>query len=132
LPEPDSKPDTATTASQPEVQQDAKGHKMLRLTFSETETDIPFAMQGAMNELVQHLNANPESRVEAVSYAGSADEQEVIAKRISLSRALAARAYFIDQGIDASRIDVKAKGNKESGGGPAERVDITIKETGEE
>ena len=42
---------------------------------------------------------------------------------MSLSRALAVRAYLIDQGVRSTRMDVRALGSK-VGDGPADRVDV--------
>jgi len=44
-------------------------------------------------------------------------------RRLSLSRALAVRAFLIDQGVRSTRLDVRALGDK-TGDGPADRVDI--------
>jgi outer membrane protein OmpA-like peptidoglycan-associated protein len=49
-----------------------------------------------------------------------------MARRVSLARALAVRAYLIDQGIDSLRINVNAAGEKNPGGDP-DRVDVYLK-----
>ncbi|MCH8925159.1 MAG: OmpA family protein [Proteobacteria bacterium] len=45
------------------------------------------------------------------------------ARRLSLSRALAVRAYLIEQGVRSTRMDVRALGDKVPDG-PADRVDV--------
>ncbi len=45
------------------------------------------------------------------------------ARRLSLSRALAVRAFLIDQGVRSTRMDVRALGDKVQDG-PSDRVDI--------
>ena len=51
----------------------------------------------------------------------SGGEQQMLA----LARALAVRAFLIDQGVDTLRINVQAEGGKDSGT-PADRVDLFL------
>ena len=64
-------------------------------------------------------------RIQLLAYAGQADDSASQARRLSLSRALAARSQLIEQGVRSTRIDVRALGNK-SAGGPADRIDIIV------
>ena len=47
------------------------------------------------------------------------------ARRLSLSRALGIRSYLIDKGVEGTRIDVRALGNKETSG-QINRVDLKL------
>jgi len=63
--------------------------------------------------------------VQLLAYAeGSADTASQ-ARRLSLSRALAVRAYLIDLGVRSTRMDVRALGPK-TDDGPADRVDVVV------
>ena len=62
-------------------------------------------------------------RIQLLAYAGQNSESASRSRRLSLSRALAARSKLIEQGVGITRIDVRALGNK-SAGGPADRIDI--------
>jgi outer membrane protein OmpA-like peptidoglycan-associated protein len=54
--------------------------------------------------------------------------KSITARRVSLSRALAIRAYLIDQGIPSLRINVQAEGDKNPGG-ESDRVDMFVKQS---
>jgi len=64
-------------------------------------------------------------RIQLLAYAGQNSESVSQSRRLSLSRALAARSKLIEQGVRSTRIDVRALGNK-SAGGPADRIDIIV------
>jgi outer membrane protein OmpA-like peptidoglycan-associated protein len=64
-------------------------------------------------------------RIQLLAYAGQASDSASQARRLSLSRALAARSQLIEQGVRSTRIDVRALGNK-SAGGPTDRIDIIV------
>jgi outer membrane protein OmpA-like peptidoglycan-associated protein len=64
-------------------------------------------------------------RIQLLAYAGQIGDSPSQARRLSLSRALAARSKLIEQGVRSTRIDVRALGNK-SAGGPADRIDIIV------
>jgi outer membrane protein OmpA-like peptidoglycan-associated protein len=60
-----------------------------------------------------------------LAYADGDEDNANKARRLSLSRALAVRAYLIDKQIQSTRMDVRALGNrtKES---PKDRVDVVL------
>ena len=101
---------------------ESSGGKM-RLTFApgsaELSDDAKRELQGLAKSLVQ----NASSRVQLLAYAADGGEGASRARRMSLSRALAVRAFLIDQGVRSNRMDVRAQGRK-VGDGPADRVDI--------
>ncbi len=59
------------------------------------------------------------------AYAGGDPATPSIARRLSLSRALAVRSALIEEGVRATRIDVRALGLA-AGDGPPDRVDVLI------
>ncbi len=76
-------------------------------------------------EVADLLEADEGLRVQLLAYASSADGSSSAARRLSLSRALAVRAYLIDEGIRTARFIVRAQGDNSSGG-PTDRVDIVL------
>lgn len=91
--------------------------------FKPTETALPLTMKDEMDKVVARLKADESTRVNIVSYASAAADQASTARRVSLSRALAVRAYLIDNGVNNMRINVQAEGDKNNGGAP-DRVDL--------
>ncbi|MBI1273240.1 MAG: OmpA family protein [Alphaproteobacteria bacterium] len=68
---------------------------------------------------------NPGSRIQVTAYAANNNDVSTReARRISLARALAVRNTLIGQGVDSSRIDVRAMGANVPSGEP-DRVDLT-------
>lgn len=99
----------------------------LKVEFAKTETEVPLGSQKALEDLARKLSAPGNTQgVSVVAYASGTEDQASIARRVSLSRALAIRAFLIDAGIDNLRINVQAMGNKAEGGNP-ERADVFVK-----
>jgi outer membrane protein OmpA-like peptidoglycan-associated protein len=71
------------------------------------------------------LKTDPDLRIQLLAYAGAMGNSASQARRLSLSRALAARSILIGDGIKSTRIDVRALGDK-STSGPPDRVDIIV------
>ncbi len=97
----------------------------LSIAYGANETDVPASVQGKLKELAQKLISDKKLTVSVISYAAGTEDQASIARRVSLSRALAVRAFIIDLGVDNLRINVQAQGNKNPSGNP-ERTDIVI------
>lgn len=76
-------------------------------------------------KILPQLQVNPAYRLQIQSYASSPDGDNSNARRLSLSRALAARQVMIKEGISANRIDIRALGNDTSVQ-PADRLDLLI------
>lgn len=97
----------------------------LRLTFGSGSTDLNPATDAALQKLAHQAAGSPEAVVTVKAYAaGSADDPST-PRRLSLSRALAARTVLISQGISSARIYVRALGSNAEKG-PPDRVDITV------
>lgn len=97
----------------------------MRILFNTTETGVPLSMKPQLTELATKLKANDKLRVTLIAYASGTPEQASTARRVSLSRGLAVRAFLIDQGISNLRINVQASGNRNPGG-EADRVDVFL------
>ncbi|MGH6967942.1 MAG: OmpA family protein [Stellaceae bacterium] len=87
---------------------------------AELQGDAP----SVLNTLAQTLKATPDERVALVAYASGDADQAIEARRVSLARAVAVRAYLIQHGVASTRIDVRALGNRVTDGGSADRVDL--------
>ncbi len=97
----------------------------LSIVFKPTETSVPLTMKSQLDEAAEGIKASAGSRVNLIAYASGTEEQASTARRVSLSRALAVRAYLIEKGVDKLAINVQAEGNKNPGG-EADRVDVFV------
>jgi outer membrane protein OmpA-like peptidoglycan-associated protein len=77
-----------------------------------------------LDSLAQKLRTSPQERIQLVAYASGNKDQAIEARRISLARAVAVRAYLIQRGVSSTQIDVRALGNRVKDGGSADRVDL--------
>lgn len=118
--------ETTVAAFTPLVDFDlSKTGRVLRIEFSGSETNVPEAVKPQLQALAEKLATSDPVRVQLKAYAGGTAGTASAARRLSLSRALAVRAFLIEQGVRSTRIDVRALGTK-SGGGPPERLDIFL------
>ncbi len=58
--------------------------------------------------VIPSMNKFPNGRLEILAFASSTDGSQSSSRRISLSRALSARSYLLEKGIQPTRIDVRA------------------------
>jgi outer membrane protein OmpA-like peptidoglycan-associated protein len=93
-----------------------------RITFTGEETELNDSAKQALAGLVQKMQAQPNARVQLLAYASGTPDQASKARRTSLSRALAVRTYLLAQGVQSTRIDVRALGNT-TDEQPVDRVD---------
>jgi outer membrane protein OmpA-like peptidoglycan-associated protein len=78
-----------------------------------------------MKDVSDRLLANPTLRVQLLAYASDPEKNVSRARRLSLERAVAVRKILIDNGLDSTRIEVRALGDQNNGGEP-NRVDILL------
>ena len=98
-----------------------------RVLFSAGVTELPEDARRDLEALAQKLSANTALKLQLVAYASAAAGEENQARRTSLSRAIAVRAFLIEHGVASGRMDVRALGNRNSSSGdPADRVDIVV------
>jgi outer membrane protein OmpA-like peptidoglycan-associated protein len=95
---------------------------VVTIPFAAEQADLPKDNLGALDGLAAQL-AKTEDRLQIRAYAASTGNDGSGARRLSLSRALAVRAYLIDKGIRSTRIDVRALGTP-SDGSQADRVEV--------
>jgi outer membrane protein OmpA-like peptidoglycan-associated protein len=98
----------------------------LRLTFGSGETDLNPSSIAAIDGIAQGMHSHENSSVNVVAYAAPTPDDPSTARRLSLSRALAVRSALIADGVNSSRIYVRALGGSETGNGPDDRVDVTL------
>lgn len=96
-----------------------------RLLFEAGSTDLGPTEQDKLTDIVSQLNAHEQIRLQLRAYASEINGSTSGARRLSLSRALAVRAYLMDRGIRPTRVDVRALGTEVSEG-PQDRVDVQL------
>ena len=95
----------------------------LRVTFGPDRQDLNPATEAALRELARSLRANDQANVNVYAYAAGTAEDPSTARRLSLGRALAARAVLITEGIASTRIYPRALG---SAGGETDRDRVDV------
>ena len=96
-----------------------------RVEFTGGSADVPASSHAVLNRAAAELQRNPDARLRLTAVSSAADAS--VARRLSLSRALAVRAYLIEQGVRATRMDLQAlTGRADDGIAPGDRVDIAI------
>lgn len=96
-----------------------------RIEFNVGSFELNSEASAALKNLSASLEKISALRLQLHAYASLSGGSAIKAKRLALSRALAARAYLIDRGVDISRIAVKALGHR-STSGPTDRIDIIL------
>ena len=95
----------------------------VRITFGAGSSDLNPATAKAVQDLAGAVKASPDVDLNVFAYAAGVADDPSTSRRLSLSRALAARAVLISEGIVSTRIYVRALGSTPSDG-PADRVDV--------
>lgn len=107
---------------------------MASLTFAPDSAALSGDAERTLEDLAARFPANDGNvRLQLLAYASGEGMSASKARRLSLARALAVRTYLTERGIDNTRMDVRALGDKILGspdGGtdtsPANRVDIAM------
>jgi outer membrane protein OmpA-like peptidoglycan-associated protein len=102
----------------------ASASALATLPFAANASDLTDQSRAALGPVLEALRADANARLQIQAYATGGDDQGGQARRLSLSRALAVRGHLIEQGIAATRMDVRALGR--TGDGPSDRVDILL------
>jgi outer membrane protein OmpA-like peptidoglycan-associated protein len=107
---------------------DAKGISIpipggLRVTFGPDSSDLNPRTDAALRELAATLKPQDTTTITINAYAAGSPEDASIARRLSLARALAARAVLINAGIPSTRIYPRALGSA-AGDEAKDRVDV--------
>ncbi len=98
----------------------------VRITFGPGKADLNAATAGAVRELARALPGN--ATLTLTAFAPGTPDDPSTARRLSLSRALAARSLLIAEGLPSPRITVRSLGASEPGfsAGPPDRVDLVV------
>ena len=97
----------------------------LRVGFAAGSAKLDPPAETDLKRVADALKDDEALRIQLLAYAGSTGNTASQARRLSLSRALAARSTLINQGVKSARIDVRALGNQ-AAGGPPDRIDIIV------
>jgi outer membrane protein OmpA-like peptidoglycan-associated protein len=97
----------------------------LRVAFETGSAHIGPETATVLKQVAKGMAGDDKLRIQLLAYAAGSDNTARQARRLSLSRALAARSFLIGEGVRSTRIDVRALGNK-SEGGPPDRIDIVV------
>ncbi len=111
------------TASLP--RETAAPPRAVQVLFGPGSAKLDKAATVGMKRIADAMNSDASMRIQLLAYAGGASMSASQARRLSLSRALAARSYLIGRGVRSTRIDVRALGNKSSAG-PLDRIDLMV------
>jgi outer membrane protein OmpA-like peptidoglycan-associated protein len=112
-------------ANKPPPDRSVGAGSSLRIAFAAGSAKLDKTADAELRRVSGVLKKDDALRIQLLAYAGAIGNSSSQARRLSLSRALAARSALIGQGIKSTRIDVRALGNR-PGGGPADRVDIIV------
>ena len=97
----------------------------VRVTFGADRQDLNPVTEAALREIARTLKANDQATVNVYAYAAGTPDDLSTARRLSLARALAARAVLVNEGIASTRIYPRALGSTGGDAGP-DRVDVVI------
>ncbi len=95
----------------------------VRVTFGVGRADLNPATEAAIRDFVRPLRSTDQA-INVLAYAAGTTDDPSTPRRLSLARALEARAVLINEGIPSTRIYVRALGSA-GGDGPADRVDLS-------
>lgn len=110
--------DTATTRAEP-VQAG------IQVLFDATTTDLSPSSLAAIKSFAATAPAADSVSFNVLAYAAGKTDDPSVARRLSLSRALAVRSALVAEGVASTRIYVRALGSQ-TGGGPPDRVDLSL------
>lgn len=95
----------------------------VQVLFNSSEAGLSGPAKTSLESVAQAMLEDDSSIVQLFAYAGQADIDATQARRLSLSRAMAVRAFLIGKGVRPARMQVRALGNKTTSGSP-DRVDV--------
>jgi len=103
--------------------------KQSEIAFPHNATDPTPAALSELKQLASTLNSALNAgarRVQLDAFGGAPGDKSSDARRVSLKRALVIRQLLINDGVPASRIDVRAMGGIDDNGN-ADRVDVYVR-----
>lgn len=97
------------------------------IAFASADVTLDAQMHQEIDRVANMLGNNESSRLLIKGYASGTNANRATARRLSVSRALAVRAYLMDKGIKPSRVDVRGLGNESSNQSASlDRVDLVL------
>ena len=96
----------------------------LRVTFGPERADLNPATVAALRDFAHAHAAQPSTSININAYATGSAEDPSTPRRLSLERALAARAVLLNEGIPSPRIYPRALGPT-GGSTDPDRIDVT-------
>ncbi len=106
----------------------------MRITFGSDSADVNAETDAALHGVATMLKAEPNVTAEVDAFAAGTEDDPSSPRRVSLARALAARAVLINDGIASTRIYARALGASAAPAsdtepqGPPDRVDIVMRD----
>jgi outer membrane protein OmpA-like peptidoglycan-associated protein len=97
-----------------------------RILFRPDDANLADDAKQELDRLAARLGSDGRLYVQLVAYAGGSGGDASQARRLSLSRALAARSYLVDHGVEIKQIDVRPLGNKSEPGALPDRIDLVV------
>ena len=95
-----------------------------RITFGAGQSDLNPGTLAAIKAIAPAALANPAMIIGVTAWAPGTKDDPSTPRRLSLDRALAARAVLINAGLPSERIRAIAKGMNDIGDAPPDRVDV--------
>lgn len=95
------------------------------IAFGAGSASLPDDAAATLKAAADLLKADNSLRVQIKAYATGEKDNESKARRLSLSRALGVRSVLIKEGVQPTRIDVRALGSQVPDGA-ADRVDLSV------
>jgi outer membrane protein OmpA-like peptidoglycan-associated protein len=95
------------------------------IAFGAGSASLPNDAATTLKAAAELLKSNAALRVQIKAYAAGEKDNESKARRLSLSRALGVRSVLIKEGVQPTRIDVRALGSQVPDGAP-DRVDLSV------
>lgn len=122
---PASAPVATTSSPAPQPSSQSASGDTTRIAFPGGQSQLPGDAAAKLDPVIAKLKEDSGLRLQLMAYANGDQDGANKARRLSLSRALAVRAYLIDNDIASTRMDVRALGNR-ADDGPADRVDLVV------
>ncbi len=126
IPEPRAEPPPTVP-----VANDAPGQAVpltggLRITFGPGREELNPSTEAALRRLARQVKGHEQDTISISAFAAGVPEDPSTARRLSLGRALAARAVLIDDGIASNRIYPRALGAAPDSAAEPDRVDVIV------
>lgn len=98
----------------------------LQLVFAKGQSDLSPASADAIKGLAKAAPDSDATTFNVLAYASGDPNDPSVARRLSLSRAIAVRDALMADGVPSARIYLRALGAQPGNGGPPDRVDVNV------